>query len=57
MKTDHIVLRQSDMAGECLHCGAILKMELPVDLIVYAKANQEFVKIHKHCKKARGNEI
>ncbi len=56
MKTDHVIVRQSDMAAECLNCGQTLKMELPVDLMVYVKANKEFVKVHKHCKNQKGGD-
>ena len=51
--TEHIIVRQEDMAANCLNCGAILKMNLPVDLMVYVAANKEFVKTHKPCVKKK----
>lgn len=48
--TNHIIARQKDLSAHCLHCGAILKMELPVDLDVYLASNKAFIKVHKRCK-------
>jgi hypothetical protein len=54
VNTDHIVVRSwgSSAGGECLHCGQILKFELPIDLGVMNAAAAKFVKRHVRCKPA-----
>ena len=36
-------------AMECLHCGAVQRFALPIDVSVYVAAGKAFEKIHRRC--------
>lgn len=48
--TDHVVFK--DNAFRCLRCGASEPVEFPVDVMVFVKASELFLKPHAECKAA-----
>lgn len=49
-KGDWIVVRQGDLAGECLRCGDKLNLPLPMLVDVWVAAAKAFCKLHMNCK-------
>lgn len=54
MSADHVVAHDGThkpFGFECLHCGALLGLRLPVSVDVFAAAGEEFVRSHRGCAK------
>lgn len=55
MNTDHVVAHDGTrhpFGFECLHCGAVLGLTLPVSVDEFASAGKAFVAKHRDCKAA-----
>ena len=55
--TDHVVAHDGTrhpFGFECLHCGAVLGIALPVSVDEVGPASEAFLKKHRDCKKPAG---
>jgi hypothetical protein len=48
-----IVVGDGEAPGECLRCGAVLGISLPMPMEMWVAAAKAFVKIHAKCKKVK----
>lgn len=50
--TDHIIAREGGAIMECLHCGAVEHVSLPMRIEVWVLNSRLFIRAHRNCKKA-----